>query len=120
MNDLKHYFPAGGKVEMDSEITQIKEIRANVYTGQAIFEGASQSEKVVIFSQELNEGIIDYRAVPAKCPHQGADISNDPVKADGNLYCSLHRRPICIYSEYNQAYLVEKREGRYFITAAKD
>lgn len=70
-------------------------------------------KKVLIFVQKLSDGKTEYRAIPAKCPHQGADISQDELKADGNVYCSLHHRPICVYSEYT--YLVEKRASKYFI-----
>ena len=41
-------------------------------------------------------------------------MSQDGLKVDGNVYCSLHHRPIRIFSEYNYAYLVEKRADKFF------
>lgn len=113
---IKEYFPAGGQVEAEIEITSISASdRAEVTFGQAILPLSKQEKNVVIYQQILANGINEYRTISAKCPHQGADISRDELKADGNVYCSLHRRPICIFSEYNYAYLTEKRGDKYFI-----
>ena len=113
---IKEYFPAGGQVEAEIEITSISASdRAEVTFGQAILPLSKQEKNVVIYQQILANGKNEYRTISAKCPHQGADISRDELKADGNVYCSLHRRPICIFSEYNYAYLTEKRGDKYFI-----
>jgi nitrite reductase/ring-hydroxylating ferredoxin subunit len=115
---IKEYFPAGGQVEaeIEIEITNISASdRADVTFGRAILPLSKQEKNVVIYQQMLANGKKEYRTISAKCPHQGADISRDELKADGNVYCSLHRRPICIFSEYNYAYLTEKRADKYFI-----
>lgn len=113
---LTQLFLAGGKASQETEITDIKTTKQqHVLRGVAILPSSSAPENVVIYQLLLTDGREEFRTVSAKCPHQGADISRDELKADGNVYCSIHRRPICIYSEYNQAYLVEKRGERFFI-----
>lgn len=115
---IKEYFPAGGQATQEIEITSIKSSnRADVMFGRAILPLSKIEKNVVIYRQTLVNGSTEYRTISAKCPHQGADISEDELKPDGNVYCSLHRRPICIFSEYNYAYLVEKRADRFFIIA---
>jgi hypothetical protein len=110
------YYPAGGKTDQEIPIVDVKPtVRADVLSGMAKLPYASVEKPVVIYGQTLANGQVEYRTVSAQCPHQGADISQDPLKSDGNVYCSLHRRPICIFSEYNHAYLVEKRAENYVI-----
>lgn len=118
--ELKKYYPAGGVVKEDLIITNVISKKEGVLNGEALFSGKSETERVVIYHLVLADGREEYRAVLAKCPHQGADITNDPLKADGNVYCSLHRRPICIYSEYNQAYKVDFEQGHYIIKATTE
>lgn len=116
--ELKVYYPAGGKSSKDIHVKHIEAIpKKNVFIGQAILPHLSEEQKVIIYRLALTNGQTDYRAIPARCPHQGADLTNDNVKADGNVYCSLHRRPICLYSEYNQAYPVVKKDGEFIIIA---
>lgn len=121
---LKSFYPAIGKVNNDIEITNVQTTKQpHVLSGNAVLPCSEKSNKVLIFIYALpndenngeSSGKNDYRVVPALCPHQGADITNDELKADGNVYCSWHRRPICIYGEYNDAYPVEKRGEQYFI-----
>jgi len=114
--DKKMYFPAGGKASEEIAITEITYTdRASVIFGRAILPLSPLEKPVVIHCQTLANGETEYRTISAKCPHQGADISHDELKEDGNVYCSLHRRPIGIFSEYNHAYLTEKRLGNFFI-----
>ncbi len=114
--ELKEYFPAGGKSTQEIEISDIQPTgSASVVTGYALLPERDNAEKVVIYQLSLADNSEEYRLIPASCPHKGADISQDELKPDGNIYCSIHRRPICIYSEYNQAYAVEKRDSHYFI-----
>ncbi|WP_158089080.1 Rieske (2Fe-2S) protein [Cognaticolwellia mytili] len=114
---IKEYFPPGGLAKVESEITDITYTdRNDVILGQATLPLSNVAKKVAIYCRKLDNGKMEYRAVSAKCPHQGADISQDELKPDGNVYCSLHRRPICIFSEYNYAYLVEKRGEKFFIS----
>lgn len=116
-DSLKPFFPAGGIAQEDITIVDVKSTdRSDVLVGSALLPLASSVQKVVIYQVTLEDGSEDLRAVSASCPHQGADISRDELKADGNVYCSLHRRPICVYSKYNQAYPVVKRDGKYIIT----
>ena len=116
MITLSRYYPAGGRAEQEIKIINIKPTeRADVLTAMAKLPYASVEKPVVIYAQTLANGEKEYRTVSAKCPHQGADISGDELKADGNVYCSLHRRPICIFSEYNHAYLTEKRADDFYI-----
>ena len=118
MNDLelKKYFPAGGRANEELEITHIDTTkREDVLVGKAVLPLSRIEKKVVIYRLDLQQGNSEYRVIPAACPHQGADISQDALKVDGNVYCSLHRRPICVFSEYNQAYKAEKRGDRFFI-----
>lgn len=116
MLTLDSYYPAGGETAQEIAIIDVKPTaREDVLSGMAKLPYASVEKPVVIYCQTLANGQVEYRAVSAQCPHQGADISQDPLKSDGNVYCSLHRRPICIFSEYNHAYLVEKRADKYFI-----
>ncbi len=113
---LKKYYPPGGISAKEIQITNIRSTdREDVLVGDAILPSTAREKPIVIYKLMLENGTIEYRAVPALCPHQGADISRDELKADGNVYCSLHRRPICIYSEYNHAYLVEQRESEFVI-----
>ncbi|XPF95379.1 Rieske 2Fe-2S domain-containing protein [Colwellia sp. RE-S-Sl-9] len=115
--DLKQFFPAGGVVNEDINIFDVKPTnRDDVLVGQAILPSSELVQKVVIYQVDLGNGSEDLRTISASCPHQGADISRDELKPDGNVYCSLHRRPICIYSKYNQAYTVIKRDEQYVIT----
>jgi nitrite reductase/ring-hydroxylating ferredoxin subunit len=113
---IKKYFPAGGQAQVEIEITDISYTdRNDVILGKAILPLSSVAKNVVVYRQTLDNGKTEYRTISAKCPHQGADISQDELKPDGNVYCSLHRRPICIFSEYNYAYLVEKRGDKFVI-----
>lgn len=117
----KTYFPAGGKADKEVEITHISYTdRADVIFGRTTLPLSTRETDVVIYSQLLENGTIEYRTVSAKCPHQGADIRQDELKADGNVYCSLHRRPICIFSEYNYAFLVQKRADKFFIIKSEN
>lgn len=114
--DLKQFFPAGGVVNEDISISDVRPTnRDDVLVGQAILPLSESVQKIVIYKVDLDNALEDLRAVSASCPHQGADISRDELKPDGNVYCSLHRRPICIYSKYNQAYAVIKRDEQYVI-----
>lgn len=116
---LDSYYPANGRVDKEIEIIDISPTeRADVFIGMARLAPASAEKPVVIYCQTLANGKKEYRTVSAKCPHQGADISRDELNADGNVYCSLHRRPIGIFSEYNHAYLTEKRAEGFFIVKA--
>ena len=116
MLTIKEYFPAGAQTTQEIEIFDVvKTERADVWLGEAIIPPGKITKKIVIYRQKLANGKYEYRTISAKCPHQGADISADELRPDGNVYCSLHRRPICIFSEYNYAYLVEKRERKFFI-----
>lgn len=115
---MQQYVNAGGIASANiviSDVTITKQ--PEVFTGTAQLPLFESPQKVVIYQMTLPNGLFDIRAVPARCPHQGADISHDKLQPDGNVYCSLHRRPICIYSEYNQAYRVEIRDGNYIIPA---
>lgn len=114
--ELKQYYSAGGKSGREVMIAEVtKTAKDNVWFGHAILPTASEEQKVVIYQLELENGDFDYRTIPARCPHQGADITDDELKADGNVYCAWHRRPICVYSEYNQAFPVEKRAEQFII-----
>ena len=115
MSAINLSYPAGGRTDNEILINNVKTLRENVLIGMAKLPFASVEKAVVIYGQTIASGDIEYRTVSAQCPHQGADISRDELHADGNVYCSLHRRPICIYSEYNQAYLTEKRGDDYVI-----
>ncbi|WP_159084211.1 Rieske 2Fe-2S domain-containing protein [Saccharobesus litoralis] len=115
-NELNVFYPAAGKCSARIKIEQVKETaNPDVLVGKAQLPLTDHVGKVVIYKTILQDGSIDLRAVSAYCPHQGYDISKDPLKADGNVYCSLHRRPICIYSEYNQAFAVENSGDEYWI-----
>lgn len=117
-DNLKHFFTAGGVAKDDINITNVNPTgRDDVFVGHAILPSTTLEQKVVIYQVTLADGSEDLRAVSAACPHQGADISRDELKTDGNVYCSLHKRPICIYSKYNQAYPVVNRNGNYIITS---
>ena len=116
---LKCFFPAGG---LSNEIIEIKDVKKtqnnNVLTGGAILPFTTAKQKVVIYHSLTELGESDYRAISASCPHKGADISKDELKDDGNVYCSLHKRPICVFSKFNQAFSVEKRDNKYYILSA--
>jgi len=114
---LKAFFPAGGRVDENINILDVQSTsRDDVLVGMAVLPFTDSRQKVVIYQLTLSNGESDYRAISASCPHQGADISRDTLKPDGNVYCSLHKRPICIYSKFNQAYAVVKHDGQYIIT----
>ena len=116
MITLNKYYPAGGRTEQEINVIGVKSTeRPDVFLAMAKLPYASVEKPVVIYRQTLADGEIEYRTVSAKCPHQGADISRDALKADGNVYCSLHGRPICIFSEYNHAYLTVKRADKFVI-----
>lgn len=115
MSKINPNYPAGGRSDKEIFIKNVKILRENVLVGTAKLPFSSAEKSVVIYGQILADGNKEYRTVSAQCPHQGADISRDELNDDGNVYCSLHRRPICIYSEYNQAYLTEKRGDSYVI-----
>lgn len=116
ISELKEYYPPGRQAQAPVEITDVTPAKtANAWVGNALMPDTAKPKKVVIYALTLENEDIEYRVVPAACPHQGYDISYDPLKTDGNVYCTLHRRPICIYSEYNHAYSVKVEEGRYFI-----
>ena len=114
--ELKHYYPAGGSSSEERLINDISTTgKAGVLLGRVMLPNTTAVQKVIIYELLLENGNIDIRTIPALCPHQGADISEDKLKADGNVYCSWHRRPICVYSEYNQAFAVEKRGDDYIL-----
>ena len=113
---LNVFYPAAGQSDSEVIINQIKDTQLQgVKVGIALSPLTGVEEEFVIYQLDHKHKMTDYRAVPARCPHQGANISNDGVKADDNVYCSLHRRPICIYSEYNNAYAVIKRGNNFYI-----
>lgn len=119
MLTLDTYYPAGGEVTQEIKLVEVKSTqRADVLLAKAKLPSASAEKPVVIYRQLLANGETEYRTISAKCPHQGADISQDELKPDGNVYCSLHRRPICIFSEYNRAYLTVKRADEFFIVTS--
>lgn len=116
MSQITTYFPAHGKTEGEIEIESVKPAPIeNTWVGHALLPGAEIKRKVVIYQATLPNGETDLRAVPARCPHQGYDISYDDLKEDGNVYCTLHKRPICVYSEFNQAFTVKREAERWFI-----
>jgi nitrite reductase/ring-hydroxylating ferredoxin subunit len=118
MNNLfvENIFAAGGVSNETIEIVNVKPTnRDDVLTGTAKLPATSTEQKVVIYQAVTESGEYDYRAISASCPHQGVDISRDELKPDGNVYCSLHKRPICVFSKFNQAFSVEERSGQYFI-----
>ena len=118
--NLQNIFPVGGVVKQDINIIEVKPTaKEGVLVGKAILPLTNAEQKIVIYQVKLESGSEDIRAVSASCPHQGADISRDELKADGNVYCSLHKRPICIYSKFNQAYAVTKRNEQYVILASE-
>jgi len=114
--DLKSFFPASGISNKTINISEVKATsEKHILVGRAQLPLSDAVQKVVIYKITLDNGTEDLRVVSALCPHQGADISKDTLKPDGNVYCSLHRRPICIYSKYNQAYAVTLRDDEYVI-----
>lgn len=116
---LDTYYPAGGQVTQEIKLLDVKLTqREDVLFAMARLPYASAEKPVVIYRQLLANGETEYRTIPAKCPHQGADISYDELKSDGNIYCSLHGRPICIFSEYNRSYLTVKRADEFFIVTS--
>jgi len=118
--NLQQFFPAGGVVNQEINITEVKNTaRDDVFVGKAVLPFTESEQKIVIYQVTLENGQYDLRAISASCPHQGADISRDELKADGNVYCSLHRRPICIYSKFNQAYAVTKRDDKFIILSSE-
>ncbi|WP_440875367.1 Rieske 2Fe-2S domain-containing protein [Thalassotalea sp. PLHSN55] len=115
-SELNCFYPAGAKSATEIAISNVEQTsREDVFIGYAVLPSSTTTEKVVIYQLLLDDNSEDLRLISARCPHKGADISQDPLKADGNVYCSIHRRPICIYSEYNQAYSVSKRGQSFFI-----
>lgn len=118
MSKVTKYFPATGISEVDIEITNIKPAPAeNAWNGKALLPGMEMVRKVVIYQAELPDGTVDKRVVLAACPHQGYDISYDELKEDGNVYCTLHKLPICVYSEHNRAFSVINEGERWYIPA---
>lgn len=118
--NLQQFFPAGGIVKKEVSINEVQPtLREDVFVGKAILPLTETKQKIVIYQVTLEDGRDDLRAISALCPHQGADISRDELKADGNVYCSLHRRPICIYSKFNQAYAVTKYDDQYVIAVSE-
>ncbi len=115
-NLIQKMFPAGGKVTSPVEVIDVKPTKvAGTFVGHTQLPNTTQSQKVVMYHIVLDSGFDDYRVIPAACPHQGADISRDELKPDGNVYCSLHKRPICVFSKFNQAFPVEIIDGKYFL-----
>ena len=112
--ELRRYFPTGGKSSETIEITDIKHGH-DIITGRAKLPLTEAEQKVIIYQLQLDNGNVDMRVIPAACPHQGYDLSDDRLKADGNVYCSWHRRPICVYSEHNLAFSVEQQGDKFFI-----
>ncbi len=111
--EIKVMFPAGAKVQQEIQIDEVKATsQSGILSGKAQLPTSAEYGKVLIYKQGD-----DLRVISAFCPHQNYDISKDPVKPDGNVYCSLHKRPICLYSEYNQAFKVELRGQDYVIPA---
>lgn len=117
ISELKEYYPPGRQAEEKVEITDIEPATIeNTWVGKAVMPDTAKAKKVVIYALTLANGDTEYRVVPAACPHQGYDISYDELKTDGNVYCTLHKRPICIYSEYNHAYRAEiSDDNRYYL-----
>lgn len=114
-SELIAYFPAGGKAPSEIEISEVLPTKQEgVLMGIAALPPAATPKKVLIYMLE-DEGVTELRAIPAMCPHQGADISGDILKNDGNVYCHLHKRPICVFSEYNYSFMVEQRQEQFFI-----
>jgi len=115
-HDLKSFFPANGISNKTINISDVKATSESyILVGRAQLPLSDTVQKVVIYKIILDNGTEDLRLVSALCPHQGADISRDALKPDGNVYCSLHRRPISIYSKHNQAYAVTLHNGKYLI-----
>ncbi len=111
--ETKVIFPVGAKAQEQIAIDDVKPTSQNgILSGKAHLPTSAEYGKVLIYQQGD-----DLRVISAYCPHQNYDISKDPIKPDGNVYCSLHKRPICLYSEYNQAFKVELRGQKYIIPA---
>lgn len=115
-SELTQYYPPGQTAPTPVEITNVTPATIeNTWIGFALMPDAEKVRKVVIYALTLTSGEEEYRVVPAACPHQGYDISYDKLKNDGNVYCTLHRRPICIYSENNHAYEAKIENNRYYL-----
>lgn len=113
--DLIEYFPCGGITDHEIVVFDVKQLkRSNKWLAQAILPPAKNAKSILIYRLGQGEQA-EYRAIPAKCPHQGADLTDDELKHDGNVYCHLHKRPICVFSEYNYAFKVVKRENQFVI-----
>lgn len=112
-------YPASKTSAIEISISDVKPAPIdNTWVGFVQLPAKDAEEKVVIYEVTFENGDVDRRLVPAACPHQGYDISDDALKADGNVYCSLHRRPICVFSEHNRAFSVCKEGDRWFIPAS--
>ncbi|NTS78102.1 Rieske 2Fe-2S domain-containing protein [Catenovulum sp. SM1970] len=116
---LDKFFPAMGQSAKAILVDKVQATKnPDVLKGKAILPGTDHETKVLIYLY-LQGANLDMRLISAYCPHQGYDLTKEQLKNDGNIYCSLHRRPICIYSEHNQAYKVEKRGEDYYICQTK-
>ncbi|MDO6427313.1 Rieske 2Fe-2S domain-containing protein [Thalassotalea sp. 1_MG-2023] len=115
-NELIQYFPCGGVIDHEVPVFDVKPLKQNnAWNAIATLPPANTAKAIIIYC--LGEGEeAEYRTIPAKCPHQGADLSHDELKHDGNVYCHLHKRPICVFSEYNYAFNVIKRDNKFVIT----
>ena len=117
---LKTLFPAGGFSNNTIEILNVKKTtNPDVLIGTTVLPATTAEQKVVIYHVVNESGQDDYRTISALCPHQGADITRDELKQDGNVYCSLHKRPICVFSKFNQAFAVQKKDDKYFIISTE-
>ena len=113
---IQEYFDAGRQVLEEQEIVDVNETtQSTVWRGRASLPPSNVQKDVLVYQAKSPDGHVMYRAIPAKCPHQGADLSEDPLKPDGNVYCHLHRRPICVFSEYNFAFDVKREGSRFFL-----
>ncbi|GHF93664.1 Rieske 2Fe-2S domain-containing protein [Thalassotalea marina] len=113
---IKQYFSAGGRISAEQQVMQIQDTNQNnVWRGRAILPPANLEKDILIYQATTEQGETKYRAVPAKCPHQGVDLVDDVLKEDGNVYCHLHKRPICIFSEYNFGFDVVKRDEQFYL-----
>lgn len=113
---IKQFFSAGGRLSTEQKVTQIRDTRQpNVWRGRAVLSPANLEKDILIYQAITENGEFKYRAIPAKCPHQGVDLAEDKLKDDGNVYCHLHKRPICVFSEYNNGFDVLKREETFYL-----
>lgn len=113
---LQECFKAGSQIAEEQLILSVsKTAQENVWRGEAKLPPANLQKEILIYKAQTPEGEVIYRAIPAKCPHQGANLSDDPLKPDGNVYCHLHRRPICVFSEYNFAFDVRRNLDQFYL-----